>query len=76
MINFFILCSDGYLSSDLVDSINSVMTFLLLGEIILKIIGYGIKEFSKKSSNNLDAYIIVLCLLQYFISITKPFWLQ
>ncbi|CAD8178808.1 unnamed protein product [Paramecium pentaurelia] len=75
MVNFFILCSDGYLSSDLVDSINSVMTFLLLGEIVLKIIGYGIKDFTKKSSNNLDSFVIVLCLLQYFISITQPFWL-
>lgn len=63
MVNFFILCSEGYLSSDLVDSINSVMTFLLLGEIILKIIGYGIQDFSKKSSNNLDAFVIVLCML-------------
>ncbi|CAD8172436.1 unnamed protein product [Paramecium pentaurelia] len=75
MINFFILCSDGYLSSDLVDQINSVMTFLLLGEIILKIIGYGIQDFSKKTSNKLDAFVLVLCLLQYFISITQPFWL-
>ncbi|CAD8082710.1 unnamed protein product [Paramecium primaurelia] len=75
MVNFFILCSDGYLSSDLVDSINSFMTFLLLGEIVLKIIGYGIKDFTKKSSNNLDSFVIVLCLLQYFISITQPFWL-
>ncbi|CAD8094810.1 unnamed protein product [Paramecium sonneborni] len=76
MINFFILCSDGYLNFDLVNSINSAMTFLLLGEIIFKIIGYGIQDFTKKSSNNLDTFVIVLCLLEYFISITKPFWLQ
>lgn len=63
MINFLILCADGYLDSNLVDEINNVMTFLLVGEISLKLIGYGIREFCKYRNNRLDSVILLLSLL-------------
>lgn len=39
------------------------MTFFLVGEISLKLIGYGIKEFCKYRNNRLDSVILILSLL-------------
>lgn len=48
MVNFILISLDGYINSDLVDLINSIMTYILLGEIILKMIGLGISILNIK----------------------------
>lgn len=42
MLNFIVLCSDGFSNAEIVTNVNSVMTFFLLGEILIKILGLGI----------------------------------
>lgn len=46
LFNFIILCADGFLNETTVTDINQVMTLLLLGEIALKIAGFGMKKFT------------------------------
>jgi len=68
IINTGTLSSDHYPSTpdfdNSIDAINLVLTILFLIEMIMKIIGLGLREYSSNSFNVCDGTIVIVSILQ------------
>lgn len=73
LINVSALCYDHYgisqEDSSNLDNINIVFSFLFLCEMILKILGFGFIEYSRDTINYLDAGIVVISMVEYFLNL-------
>ena len=49
--------------SKLLDLLNQVLSWIFLLEMIVKIVGFGFKEYVRDSFNLFDAFIVILSLL-------------
>ena len=63
--------NDGLMST--LDLINTILTFVFLGEMLLNIAGLGVKDYFSDSFNCFDATIVIFSLIDFFMGMNaKP----
>jgi Ion transport protein len=50
-----------------VDNLNLVISFCFLVEMLVKIIGLGIKEYSRDKFNLFDAFVVCISMVDFII---------
>ncbi len=74
VLNTVILALDSYpleREKEVVfDRINSVLTWMFLGEMVTKLIGLGVSTYVKDRFNIFDAFIVILTVAENIIDLT------
>ena len=65
--NTIVLAFDQYPEdaelNDLAESLNDVFTYVFIGEMIIKLVGLGFKEYARDSFNIFDAIIVIVSII-------------
>lgn len=72
-INTLIFSLDGLLDAKYdtyISDLNDIFTWIFLAEMIIKIIGLGIKKYMSDSFRVFDGIIVILSLIEYIIKDT------
>lgn len=74
VLNTIILALDSYpiekSKEQTFDRINSVLTWMFLGEMVMKLIGLGVATYVKDRFNIFDAFIVILTVAENIIDLT------
>jgi hypothetical protein len=74
MLNTVILALDSYpidtSKEKAFDKINSVLTWMFLGEMVMKLIGLGVATYVKDRFNIFDAFIVILTVAENIVDLT------
>jgi hypothetical protein len=74
VLNTVILALDSYpidsSKERLFDRINSVLTWVFLGEMALKLIGLGVATYVKDRFNIFDALVVILTVAENIVDLT------
>lgn len=76
-VNTVVLASDHYGISNeqfqVLTQLNSICTIAFMIELVIKVIGLGIKGYFRDHMNTLDMIIVTLSLIDYFLSESRAF---
>lgn len=67
-INIFFLCLNGIIKTSVIKSVNTIVTLLLLLELIMKIISIPFRKFVRNNNNIFQALILMVCLSEIILT--------
>lgn len=53
--------------SAILEEINSFTTWIFVGELIIKVLGLGIKAYAQDSLNQFDAIVVIISIVEFIL---------
>jgi hypothetical protein len=73
VLNTLILALDKYPqdqdTTDVYNTINMVLTWCFFGEMVIKIMGFGIKQYARDKVNLFDAFVVILTIAENILDL-------
>ena len=53
------------------DMINTVCTFFFLGEMIFKLVGFGLVTYASDTMNQFDAFVVIISIVEFALAVNN-----